>query len=152
MKMIATLLAIVLLSAVGSAYITSWVFTSRTAVPKAGDGIVVAAQKSDYNPDLIWDAGNFTVNLLTETAFPNYVKTGISFRINEKKAIDELEKRRVQVRDKVITVLRTTSGDELKSAEGLDTLKQRLTDEVSQLIVGGGGRVLEVYFSELVVQ
>lgn len=152
LRMTLTLLAIVLLSAVGSAYITSWVFTSRAPVPVAGDGLAVAAERSDYNPELVWDAGSFTVNLLSDSAFPSFVKTGISFQINERKGIDELERRRVQVRDKVITVLRTTSGDELKSAQGIDALKRRLTDEVSQLVVGEGIRVVEVYFSELVVQ
>lgn len=152
MRLIAILLAVVLLSAVGSAYITSWVFTSRVPAPAAGGEGVAAAAEPEYSSELVWDAGSFTVDLLSSSTFSTYVKTGISFQVSDRKGMEELERRRVQVRDRIITVLRTTSAEELKSEQGHERLKQRLSDEVSRLIVGAGTRVVDVYFSELVVQ
>jgi len=151
-RLIAILLAVVLLSAVGSAYITSWVFTSnRAPVPTAGESVAAAAEP-EYNSELVWDAGSFTVDLLSSSTFPTYVRTGISFQVNERRGLEELERRRVQVRDRIITVLRTTSAEDLKSEQGHERLKQRLSDEVGRLIVGAGARVVDVYFSDLVVQ
>ena len=150
-RLIAILLAVVLLSAVGSAYITSWVFTNRSAAPAAGQGVAAAAEP-EYDSDLVWDAGSFTVDLLSSSTFPTYVKTGISVQVSERRGLEELERRRVQVRDRIIAVLRTTTPEDLKSEQGHERLKQRLRDEVGRLIVGAGARVVDVYFSELVVQ
>lgn len=150
LKLVIVMLAVLVVATVGSAYLTSWVFSSRAPVQVASEVTRVAADP--YNPELIWDAGQFTVNLASTTPLSRYVKTSMSFRVNTKAAVGELEKRRVQVQDRVITTLRMTQPSELQEADGITALKQRLLDGINELLVAQGGRAYEVYLSELIIQ
>lgn len=146
------LIAILLVATVGSAYVTSWVFSNRAvvpAIPMQGGG---AAETIPFNPQLMWHAGVFTVNLARTGNLAPFVRMEMSFRVNEQRTISELERRRVQVRDRVITILRTTTAQELQETEGISKLKQRIMDTLNELIEGDGGRIFEVYLTELVIQ
>lgn len=146
------LLAALLVVSVGSAYLTSWVFGGRPAQAPAADRSQVQAAADTYNPELVWNAGQFTVNLASSSPLSRYIKTSISFRANSKAAVNELEKRRTQVQDRVVTTLRMTQSSELQQDEELIALKQRLLDRINELLEPRGGKVLEVYVSELIIQ
>lgn len=147
------LLAVLLVASVGSAYLTTWVFGGKMGQPGADtERFQVQAAVESYNPDLVWEAGQFTVNLASSTPISRYVKTSISFRVNSKSAVNELEKRRTQVQDRVLTTLRMTQSSELQQDEELTALKQRLLDRINEILAPQGGRVLEVYVSELIIQ
>ena len=148
------LAALLLVATVGSAYLTSWFFVNRAEAPdRAADARAAAREELPFDPELVWDAGPFTVNLATPPGSPpRFVKTGMSFRVNEPRFVGELARRRVQVRDRVITILRTTTAADLSDAEGILRLKERIMDSINELIIGSGGRVYAVYLTELVVQ
>lgn len=147
------LLAVLLVASVGSAYLTTWVFGGKMGQSGADtERFQVQAAVESYNPDLVWEAGQFTVNLASSTPISRYVKTSISFRVNSKSAVNELEKRRTQVQDRVLTTLRMTQSSELQQDEELTALKQRLLDRINEILAPQGGRVLEVYVSELIIQ
>lgn len=146
------MLAALLVVSVGSAYLTSWVFGARLSQPQASEPSQAQAAVETYNPELVWEAGQFTVNLVSNTPLSRYIKTTISFRVNSKAAFNELEKRRIQVQDRVVTTLRMTQTSELQQDEELTALKQRLLDRINELLAPQGGRVLEVYVSELIIQ
>lgn len=146
------MLAVLLLATVGSAYLTSWVFGGRMATPGGAELTAAQAAVDAYNPDFVWDAGQFTVNLASSAPLSRYVKTSMSFRVNSKAAVNELERRRVQVQDRVITTLRMTQSSELQQDEELTALKQRLLDKINELLAPHGGRAYEVYLSELIIQ
>lgn len=148
------IVAVLLVATVGSAYITSWVFSNRAAMPAEPLRFKSESTSTEqpFNPELIWDAGPFTVNLASSGNASRFIKTGMSFRVNEKETIGELEKRRVQIRDKVITILRTTTAAELADTDGITHLKNRVMGDVNELIVDDGGRVHAVYLTELVIQ
>lgn len=150
-KLVVLLIAVVAVATVGSAFLTSWVFTSREGTVPAVEGLVSARSES-FDPELVWNAGEFTVNLASNTSFARYLKTNMSFRVNTKTAVNELEKRRVQVQDRVISTLRMTAAVELQQPDGLMLLKQRLLDEINQLLASTGGRAYDVYLSELIIQ
>ena len=150
--MVLVMFAVLVMATVGSAYLTSWVFSSRAPSPTGAEMVMTRGGIDTYNPELVWDAGQFTVNLASTTPLSRFVKTSMSFRVNTKAAVAELERRRVQVQDRVITTLRMTQPSELQEAEGITALKQRLLDGVNELIVAQGGRAHEVYLSELIIQ
>lgn len=155
LKMVLVLLSVLVVATVGSAYLTSWVFSSRAPDRLATDaGVLAMAGNDGYDPGLVWNAGEFTVNLATSSpmSLPRYVKTNLSFRVNTKAAVNELERRRVQVQDRVITTLRMTQSAQLQEPDGLTALKQRLLDGVNELLSVQGGRAVEVYLSELIIQ
>lgn len=152
LKLMIVIIAVVIVAAVGSAYVTSWMFSSRVPVVAGPIGPAPAREDSVFQPELVWNAGEFTVNLATATGRSQFMKTSMSFSMNERESVAEIERRRVQVRDRIITILRTTSVDQFSSAEGFDELKQRIAAEVNELIVADGARVREVYLTELVIQ
>lgn len=151
-KLVILLIAAVAVSATGSAFLTSWYFVTRGACEPGAGGGVASAQSAPFDPGLVWDAGEFTVNLVTNSSVPRYLKTSMSFRANTKAAVAELERRRVQVQDRVITTLRLTEVSALQKAEGVELLKQRLIDGVNELLGSPAARVQDVYLSELIIQ
>jgi|GEM_PF-1993899 len=158
-KTIGAFAAIILIASVGSAYITTWVFSHRTPVPQSApdagrDGAFDPAEFQGWDSNLIWNAGTLTVNLQSPGSITamNYVKATISLQVNARSAVRELDDRRVQVTDRLITTLRTTTKSELDTEEGISNLKRRIMDDVTELIADRGGRVTAVFFSELVTQ
>ena len=154
LKMTLLLIALVAVATTGSAFLTSWVFTNRDEEVAQRPVGLVSAQGDKYDPALVWNAGEFTVNLASSTPVPmtRYLKTNLSFRASNKAAVNELEKRRVQIQDRVITVLRMTQAAELQQPNGEAALKQRLLDGVNELLASPNVRVQEVYLSELIIQ
>lgn len=150
LKLIVILVAIVIVAMVGSAYITTWVFSGR--MPGPAPVTVRADQvRSEYNPELVWSAGTFTVNLAGGPR-NSYIKTGLSFRANNKETVKKLEREHLQVRDRVITTLMTTSPQELSDETGIKAFKERIINVINEMIIDDGGLIHEVYFSELIVQ
>lgn len=153
-KTVLVLLAVLLIAVVGSAYLTSWVFTqgaSRAALTEREHSSSVRSGM-DWNSDRLWDAGQFTVNLDGSAARATFMRTSMTFLVNDRRIIRDLDKRRVQLRDRIITVLHGTPVQEVRDPEGLDRLKGRIMNEVNQLILEDGGHIHEVYFSDLVIQ
>lgn len=142
---------LLLIAMIGSAFVTAYFLaphSSADSQTKTG-----AETIGLFDPELIWDAGSVTVNLATPAGgVPRYVRAAMNLEVNEPRIVGHLEKRRVQVRDRVINVLRTTSLEELADAEGISRLKERIRDAVNPLLAEEGGQVYSVYLTEFVVQ
>ena len=151
-KLAVLLIAVVVVATTGSAFLTSWVVTNRGADGSDAPGGLVSARSEPFDPELVWNAGEFTVNLATNSSLTRYLKTSMSFRASSKAAVDELEKRRVQVQDRVIMTLRMTQVAELQQPDGVNLLKERLLEGVNELLTSRGAAVQEVYISQLIVQ
>lgn len=157
LKTIIALAAILLIATVGSAYVTSWVFSQQGSLGLAEKGSIEVPvdepkPSSDWDDRLIWNAGSFTVNLKSTGPLSHYVKTSLTLGANQRETVAKMEKRRVQISDRIITILRTTQKSDLDTEEGIGRLKERIVNDINSLIVDDGGRVVAVYFSELVVQ
>lgn len=149
LKLMIVLIAVILVATIGSAYVTSWIFSGKAP----GLGVPhETVQTHDYDPELVWDAGTFTVNLTQNGRMSGIVKTSMGFEVNKKQNVRQLEKHRLQIRDRVITVLLMTSSQDLASENGINMLKERLINVVNDLIASDGGIVRDVYFAELVIQ
>lgn len=146
------LISLMLVAAIGSAFVTSFLFSHREPMENAALAGPMIVPELEWDSELIWNAGSYTVNLQPVGGALNYVRISVSLRANAKKTVSELEQRKVQISDRIITILRTTSKRELDTEEGISTLKRRIMDGVNELVVESGGRVLAVYFSELVTQ
>lgn len=153
-KSILILVPLFLIAMIGSAFVTAYYLSPRSASDTEGAaGEAERVAPALFDPALVWDAGAVTVNLATPGgAVPRYVRAAISFEVSERRVVTQLETRRVQVRDRVIGVLRTTSFEELSDAEGISRLKERIKDAVNALIAEEDGRINAVYLTEFVVQ
>ncbi|HHV94640.1 MAG TPA: hypothetical protein GXX47_08915 [Firmicutes bacterium] len=145
LKVIIMGIALVVIAAMGSAYITFLVF-SRSVGVVSGQA---AVEKQGYGP--IHEIGEFTVNLMVPPGFaPRFVRTGVAVEVSDKRCLAELTQREAQVRDAVIAILRSKTHDDIAGASGMEKLRHEIAGAISDLLQGG--KVVNVFFTDLVVQ
>jgi flagellar FliL protein len=146
LKVVVMAVALVIVAAVGSAYITFLVFSrSNTEVAAIGQE---QSKRGEFGP--VHQVGEFTVNLMVPQGFsPRFVRTGLVVEVSDKKCISELARRDPQIRDAVISILRTKTQEDIQGAAGMERLRRELTAAISDLVEGD---IANVYFTELVVQ
>ena len=98
---------------------------------------------------IMYDLGNFVVNLADKDA-DRYLKINIVLEIENEQVKMELEKRLPQIKDAITTLLITKTSEDLKTAEGMELLKEEIIKRVNALLPLGG--VKNVYFTEFVIQ
>ena len=146
MKVIIGIVALVIIATVGSAYSTFLIF-SRGTPPSEAAG-AATSNKRDIGP--IFDAGEFTVNLMSNSVQSRFIRTGIMIEGSCTNVVTELEKRTPQIRDLVIGLLRLCTAEELRTINGVDNLRERILEGVNALLLAGDA--VDVYFVDLVIQ
>ncbi|WP_281951158.1 flagellar basal body-associated FliL family protein [Nitrosophilus kaiyonis] len=96
-----------------------------------------------------FDVGTFIVNLQDRDA-DRYLKISVVLEVQDEKIKAELEKRLPQIKDAITTLLFTKSSNELKSAEGIEKLKEEIIKRINAILPIGG--VKNVYFTDFVIQ
>ncbi len=96
-----------------------------------------------------FDVGTFIVNLQDKDA-DRYLKITIVLDVQDEKIKAELEKRLPQVKDAITTLLFTKSSSQLRTAEGIEELKEEILKRVNAILPIGG--VKNVYFTDFVIQ
>ncbi|SMC09295.1 flagellar basal body-associated FliL family protein [Nitratiruptor tergarcus] len=96
-----------------------------------------------------FDVGTFIVNLQDKDA-DRYLKISIVLDVQDEKIKAELDKRLPQVKDAITTLLFTKSSSELRTAEGIEELKEEILKRVNAILPIGG--VKNVYFTDFVIQ
>ena len=79
-----------------------------------------------------------------------FLLTTIGFEVSTPEAQKELEKKEVQVRDVLNSVLTSKGLDELVSVEQRETLRTEISQRVSELVKSGS--LANVYFSKFIIQ
>lgn len=92
----------------------------------------------------------FNVNLADQES-RRFLKATITLELDAPKLAKELEKRKAQVRDIIIALLREKKASELKDG---NTAVQQLKEEIKSRLnaVLTSGKVTAVYFTEFIVQ
>lgn len=109
----------------------------------------IAAEKPPLGPTL--SLGDFVVNLEPGPGLVmRYARIALVAEVDARETVEELRRREPQVKDVVIGVLRNRRADELSRPEGLEQVRQQLRDDLSRLV--SKGRVVNVYFTEFVIQ
>ena len=93
--------------------------------------------------------GTFIVNLQDRDA-DRYLKISLVLEVQDEKIKMELEKRLPQIKDAITTLLFTKSSKELKTAEGIEELKEEIIKRINAILPIGG--VKNVYFTDFVIQ
>jgi len=96
-----------------------------------------------------FDVGTFIVNLQDRDA-DRYLKITVVLEVQDEKIKAELEKRLPQINDSITTLLFTKSSSELKTAEGIEQLKEEIIKRINAILPIGG--VKNVYFTDFVIQ
>lgn len=147
-KFFLTLVALIILATVGSAYATYVMFGKQVASNFTSETKDVVQVQRDIGPT--YSAGEFIVNLNTPSNQIRFIRSEIVLELNDKGALAELEKRHPQVRDRIISLLRTRTMESLNKPDGIEVLRFEIIQNINDLLAKG--RVLDVYFIDLVIQ
>ncbi len=150
-KLIIGAMALVILATVGSAFATYLMFGGTGSAISNGDSSSMDSASAPRPMGPVFEVGEFTVNISTPTLQPRFIRTGIVLEISsERNLAQELESRHPQIRDRIITILRSRSVEQLNQNGGLDELRRDIARSINELLLQG--EVIEVYFMDLVLQ
>jgi flagellar basal body-associated protein FliL len=108
-----------------------------------------AMEKSDETRGTILMLEDVTVNLKGSRK-SRFLRVSIGLEVEDDKLISEIEMRKPEIRDAVITSISGRRVDQLISVEGKEQLKAELKQRIDGTLQEGN--VLKVYFSDFVVQ
>ncbi len=91
----------------------------------------------------------FVVNLADPKA-RHFVKTTIALELTSERAKDDVQKLMPKIRDEIILLLSSQTIEDILTMDGKIRLRDQIISRVNRII--GEGRVLNAYFSRLVVQ
>ncbi|GAB6098888.1 flagellar basal body-associated FliL family protein [Halanaerocella petrolearia] len=79
-----------------------------------------------------------------------YVKVNIVFELSSEEVIKEIKNRKPQIRDNIISILRTKTYKEITSKKGTRNLRTEIMKQINKFLLKG--KVTNVFFTEFVVQ
>jgi flagellar protein FliL len=95
------------------------------------------------------EMGTYLVNL-ADPGGKRYLKVTMQFELNGAKVSQELARRNVEVRDRIIMLLSSKEYDDIGNPTGKTTLKKELMTQLNKILQDG--QVKEIYFTEFLVQ
>lgn len=110
-------------------------------------------QNSNQNEEfgLLVPLNEMIVNLASVTDDEHYLKVNITLEVtNDEKVKEEVTKRVPQLRDLVISILRTKSKDEIDQKEGKENLSGEILNSIDSHV--GEGKVKHVFFEDFMIQ
>lgn len=150
-KSFAILVAIVLFGVAAAALVTYRVVDYRILVDT---GLVAGERRVDRStPDLgpIYNAGVMTMNLASSpNGMVHYLRAQLVLEVENEKALQLMDQRQAQVRDRIISIVRNRTMEDLEGEAGLTRLRADLVTALNELLPGEPIRNL--YFVDLVVQ
>ncbi len=149
-KFIIFLLFILLLLGGGGAAAYKFLVLDKTKEEKEKKAEKIVEEiKNVEDLGVQFDVGTFIVNLQDKDA-DRYLKISIVLDVQDEKIKAELDKRLPQVKDAITTLLFTKSSSELRTAEGIEELKEEILKRINAILPIGG--VKNVYFTDFVIQ
>ncbi|GAX90532.1 flagellar basal body-associated FliL family protein [Effusibacillus lacus] len=88
--------------------------------------------------------------LTTNLSGSSLVQIGITLQLDSTKGVEELELRKSQVKDTITQILHATTQVDLQKPDGIQKLKEQIKENINKYLQKG--KVVDVYFPELVVQ
>ncbi len=144
LKFVVIALAFMIIASVGSAF-TAYLMLSLNQ--QAVDAAKTELSAKDIGPT--FEVGEFTVNL-AEPSSIRFIRTDLVLEFEKASDLKEAEKREPQIRDRIISVLRTCTLASLNAPDGLEKLRTALIDSINELFVSNS--VTNIFFVDLVFQ
>jgi flagellar FliL protein len=95
------------------------------------------------------EMGTYLVNL-SDPGGKRYLKVTMQFELSGAKVSQELAKRSVEVRDRIIMLLSSKEYEDIGNPTGKVTLKKEMMAQLNKTLQDG--QVKEIYFTEFLVQ
>lgn len=143
---------IVIVQAVVAIGLTQFVLVPKLAVHKAGvDGssVVDLAEELPQRGVMV-GLDDIIVTLAGDTRRPHYLRININLEVKDKLTAEAVRMRRAQMRDVVIMSLSEKTLEDLNRPGGKMNLRAEIFRQLDESI--SGGKLMNVYFSDLVIQ
>jgi len=134
---------VVLLAGGVSYFIVSNLLDSKGVMGKQQE-----AKKKEIGP-LFPMEEEIIANLADENA-DHFVKAKITLELDDKKLAKEMEERAPQIRDTILSILRSKQTADLRAKEGLNNVRQEIMRKCNEKLIHG--KVVNVYFTDFVMQ
>lgn len=145
-KLLIVAVALLIIATVGSAFATYLIFgRGNTEVVQGRES---SEKKRAMGPT--YDMGEFILNLTSTTNQMRFIRTKVTLEASDTKVITELEARGPQLRDRLITLIRSRTAEELSSEAGMEALRLAIITSINGLI--NNGEITDVFFLDLIVQ
>ncbi len=143
------IIVLVVLLLGGGGFGAYW-FLLRTPPPTAEELAEIEAAKKPEPVILpVFSLKPFVVNLADKKS-RRYLKVTMKLELSNEELLEEIDKRRAQLRDVVLTLLSSKTAVEVGTMEGKFLLRQDIIKRVNVNLVTG--KVTKVYWEEFVVQ
>lgn len=148
LKLILIILLIIVL--LGGAFVGYAFFTkSFFFAPKDAETAATASTEETL-AETMFSMDGFIVNLKTKNASKRYLKVTLALGCAQKKDIKKLEEKQYQIRDIVITTLRSKDIEILATVEEEDKVKTELAENINTLF--DPDIEMNVYYTEYIIQ
>ncbi len=147
LKLLIAAIALIIIAIVATSFTTYLMFSGvepKNAIPEGED---LVEKNRDIGPT--YHIGEFTVNL-TANISSRFIRTDIVVEVSERATINEIETRKYQIRDRIITILRAKTVDQLNNPDQLELLRFEIMQNVNHLL--NSGEIVDLFFIDLVIQ
>jgi len=148
-KLIIFLLILLVLLGGGGAAAYKFLILDRQADDEKKAEKIINEIKDVEEVGVQFEVGTFIVNLMDRDA-DRYLKVTVVLDLQDQTIRTEVSQRLPKIKDAITTLLFTKSSSELKTAEGIELLKEDVIKRVNAILPIGG--VKNVYFTDFVIQ
>lgn len=117
---------------------------NTTAVDPEAEGEQAATEQTAKTDQLLV-LEPFTVNLAQGDGPRRYVRLDAVLRLSNDTKLEEIEARKPQIRDSIISILNTKRPDDLLKKEGKTYLKEEIKASINSFLVDG--RIEDVFYT-----
>ncbi len=104
----------------------------------------ITKSMQNQNQNVTYSAGDFLTNLKDR----GYIKLSLVYLLHDKDTEKELEVKDCEIRDKILTILRSKSIDEVRDSKGMEELRKLIKQSINDTI---DGEVVDVFFTSIIV-
>lgn len=114
----------------------------------AGAVLYIYVLKPD-DPVTIGEIYVLPETFMTDLASGNHIRVEVRLELENKKMVEEVERRKPQVIDGIYSILRSKTKSELSGSEGQELLRNEIEIALNELFTTG--ELLRVYFYQIVI-
>ncbi len=139
-KLMIGIIVLIIIIAAGTSFAFMRYFVAKMNEPEA--------EKQSKEIGTTYTLGDFIVNLSDSQSY-QFVKASIVVETSQGDLVEELDKRKPQIRDRIIAILREANIEDIQEP-GAVSIKNQIMTRLNQILTEG--EITSVWFTQLVIQ
>jgi flagellar FliL protein len=128
------------------------IFTFKSATPTRvieTKAVEVSSRAGEEVGPLVPLGNEIIVNIPSDDGVERYLKVNATLELDNEKAKEEVSKRIPQIRDLMISILRTKTKEKIDEKEGKDQIRSEIISSINNYLVSG--KVKNLYFEDFLI-